>query len=63
MNKDTYKNIAEIKDKAIFELLKLIDDIICRPNVPLKDFQYYNSKKKSIYEKEMHASFLEIFKD
>ena len=63
MNNNTWKNISEIKDEAIWELAKLVDDIICKSSISTEDFEKYNKRKHDIICQQMTNSYKEIFKD
>lgn len=63
MNKNTWENISKIKDNAIWELGKLIDEIICKSNISNNDFYKYNKLKNDIIFDQISQTYKEIFKD
>lgn len=63
MNKNTWENISKIKDNAIWELGKLIDEIICKSNISNNDFYKYNKLKNDIIFSQISQTYKEIFKD
>ena len=63
MNKNTWENISKIKDNAIWELGKLIDEIICKSNISNSDFSKYNKLKNDIIFGQISQTYKEIFKD
>ena len=63
MNKNTWENISKIKDNAIWELGKLVDEIICKSNISNNDFYKYNKLKNDIIFGQISQTYKEIFKD
>ena len=63
MNKSTWENISKIKDNAIWELGKLIDEIICKSNISNNDFYKYKKLKNDIIFDQISQTYKEIFKD
>ena len=63
MNKNTWENISKIKDNAIWELGKLVDEIICKSNISNNDFYKYNKLTNDIIFGQISQTYKEIFKD
>ena len=63
MNKNTWENISKIKDNAIWELGKLVDEIICKSNISNNDFYKYNKLKNDIIFNQISQTYKEILKD